>query len=95
MHINAKKILTTTAVLAALASGPALYAYAEDSSSPSATGAAQDDHGGMTSPNTMGDMAGMSKMMGQMSEMMDTCNNMMKTAASKGSGETSSDGGRQ
>jgi len=95
MHINAKKILTTTAVLAALASGPALYAYAEDLSSPSSTDAAQGDYGGMTGPNMMGDMAGMSKMMGQMSAMMDTCNNMMKTAASPGSGETPSDGGQQ
>jgi Spy/CpxP family protein refolding chaperone len=85
MNINAKAFLTTTAVLAALAGVPTLYAYADSSKS-----AAPGNQGGM-----MGDMGGMSQMMSQMTEMMDSCNAMMKTAAQHDHPETPTDGDQQ
>ena len=54
------------AVLAALAGGSILYAYADTPSSPRSGGMMQGNQGDMTN------------MMGQMSQMMETCNNMMK-----------------
>ena len=72
MRNNFKTVLTTTAVLAALASGSVLYAYADSPNSPSSDGMMQGGQGGM--PNMMG----MMNMMGQMSRMMETRNNMMK-----------------
>ncbi len=72
MRKHFKTLLTTTAVLAALAGGSILYAYADSPSSRSPGGMMQGGQGDM--PNMMG----MMNMMGQMSQMMETCNNMMK-----------------
>lgn len=94
MRNNFRTVLTTTTVLAALAGGPALYAYADSPNSRSPSGMMQGGQGSM--PNMMGqmapesrnsggvkqgsqsDMPNMMGMMGQMSQMMETCNNMMK-----------------
>ncbi|MBI2320420.1 MAG: hypothetical protein HYY28_10420 [Betaproteobacteria bacterium] len=97
MRNNFRTLLTTTAVLAALAGGFALYAYADSPNSRSSGGMMQGGQGGM--PNMMGQMTpnsrssggmmqggqggmpnmmGMMNMMGQMSQMMESCNNMMK-----------------
>lgn len=72
MRKHWKTLMTTAAVLAALAGGPAWYAYADTPSSQGPGGMMQGGQGGM--PNMMG----MMNMMGQMSQMMETCNNMMK-----------------
>ena len=72
MPNNFRTLLTTTAVLAALAGGFVLNAYADPPNSRSSGGMMQGGQGGM--PNMMG----MMNMMGQMSRMMETRNNMMK-----------------
>jgi hypothetical protein len=90
MNSNAKAFLIATAVLAALAGGPTLYAYADSAAPQAPESATPGDQGGM-----MGDMGGMSQMMGQMSEMMDSCNAMMKTAAQHDRPETPTDGDQQ
>lgn len=72
MRNRFRTVLTTTAVLAALAGGPVLYAYADSPNPQSPGGMMQGGQGGM--PNMMG----MMNMMGQMNQMMETCNNMMK-----------------
>ena len=75
MRNNFRTVLTTTAVLAALAGGFVSYAYADSPNSPSSAGMMQGGQGGM--PNMMD----MMNMMGQMSQMMETGNNMMKEMA--------------
>ena len=72
MRNNFRTLLTTAAVLAALAGGSVLYAYADSPNSRSSGGMMQGGQSDM--PNMMG----MMNMMGQMSQMMETCNNMMK-----------------
>lgn len=72
MRKNLRTLLTTTTVLAALAGGSILYAYADYPSSRSSGGMMQGGQGGM--PNMMG----MMNVMGQMSQAMETCNNIMK-----------------
>lgn len=76
MRNNFRTVLTTTAVLAALAGGSILYAYAESPSSRSSGGMMQGSGGMM-----QGGQGGMMNMMGQMNQMMETCNNMMKGMA--------------
>lgn len=72
MRKNLRTLLTTTTVLAALAGGSILYAYADSPRSPSSGGMMHGSQGDMTN------MMGMMNMMGQMNQMMETCNNMMK-----------------
>ena len=72
MRKSFRNLLTTTAVLAALAGGSTLYAYADTPNSPRSGGMMQGTQGDMTN------MMGMMNMMGQMSQMMETCNHMMK-----------------
>lgn len=67
MRANVKTFLSTAAIVAALAGGPAVYAYA-DTPKQGAGGMMQGGQGGMM---------GMMNMMQQMSQMMETCNNMM------------------
>ena len=88
MRNNFRTVLTTTAVLAALAGGSVLYAYADSPSSRNSGGMMQGGQGGMMQGGQGGmmqggqggmpNMMGMMNMMGQMSQMMETCNNMMK-----------------
>ena len=80
MRNNLRTLLTTTAVLAALAGGSVLYAYADSPSSRNSGGMMQGGQGGMMQGGQGGmpNMMGMMNMMGQMSQMMETCNNMMK-----------------
>ncbi|MBI2735963.1 MAG: hypothetical protein HYX38_05345 [Rhodospirillales bacterium] len=82
MRTNLKTLLGTAAIVAALAGGPAVYAYAETQNQERS-----DDmmgHGGMMSQDGM---MGMMNMMGQMSQMMETCNNMMQSMNQGGSGK--------
>ena len=79
MRKNLKTLLTTTAVLAALAGGPALYVYADTPSS-QGSGRMMQGSGGMMQGG-QGNMMGMMNMMGQMSQMTETCNNVMKGMA--------------
>lgn len=72
MRKHWKTLITTAAALAALAGGPAWYAYADTPSSQGSGGMMQDGQG---------DMMGMMNMMGQMNQMMEACNNMMKGMA--------------
>ena len=72
MPNNFRTLLTTTAVLAALAGGFVLNAYADPPNSRSSGGMMQGGQGGM--PNMMG----MMNMMGQMSQMREIFNNQMK-----------------
>ncbi len=73
MRSNFKTVLTTTIVLATFTAAASLYAHAADSqTAPNASGTGSMMQGGH------GDMSGMMNMMGQMSQMMDGCNNMMK-----------------
>jgi len=74
MLTNVKTWLSTAAVVAALAGGPALYAYAETPSQEPGD-AMQHGEGGM-----MG-QGGMMNMMQEMSQMMATCNKMMEGMA--------------
>ncbi len=78
MRKNFRNLLTTTAVLAALAGGSILYAYADSPSSPSSGGMMQGGQGNTMGQMGQGNMMGMMNMMGQMSQMMETCNNTMK-----------------
>ncbi len=94
MRNNFTTLLTTTAVLAALASGFALYAYADAPNSPGSGGMMQGGQGGMANmmgqmaPNSrspggmmqgaQGGMPNMMGMMGQMRQMMEACSGMMK-----------------
>ncbi|MEZ5936342.1 MAG: hypothetical protein R3F54_31465 [Alphaproteobacteria bacterium] len=71
MRTNVKTWLSTVAVVAALAGGPALYAYAQ-TPNPASGGGMQ--HG-------MADQGGMMNMMQEMSQMMATCNKMMEDMA--------------
>jgi hypothetical protein len=68
MNTQLKTILTTTAVLSALAGGTVFYAHAETASSPQPGSMMQGGHG---------EMADMMKMMAQMGQMMEQCNKMM------------------
>ncbi len=103
MPNNFRTLLTTAAVLAALAGGSVLYAQADSANSRSPGGMMQGGQGGM--PNMMGqmnqmggamqggqggmpNMTGMMNMMGQMNQMMETCNNMMKGMAQDRGPET-------
>lgn len=79
MRKNLKTLLTTMAVLAALAGGPALYVYADTPSS-QVSGGMMQVSGGMMQGG-QGNMMGMMNMMGQMSQMTETCNNVMKGMA--------------
>jgi len=86
MRKNLKTLLTTTAVLAALAGGPALYVYADTPSSQGSGRMMQGSGGMMQGSGGMmqggqGNMMGMMNMMGQMSQMTETCNNVMKGMA--------------
>src|SRR3546814_19543363 len=72
MRRNLKTLLSTAAVVAALAGGPAVYAYAETPMQNESGSMMQDGQDGM-----MG-QGGMMNMMQQMSQMMETCNNMMQ-----------------
>lgn len=74
MTKNLNALLTTAAVLAALAGASTLYAQSGPANPPSPGGGTM---GGMMQGG-QGDMAGMMNMMGQMSQMMESCNNMMK-----------------
>jgi len=71
MQTSFKTWLSAAAVVAALAGGPALYAYAE---SPN-----EESDGGMQ--HGMMDQGGMMNMMQEMSQMMATCNKMMEDMA--------------
>lgn len=76
---NSVKILAAAAALIASAAlAPVLYAH--DS------GSADEHNGSMMGPGMMGE-DGMMNMMGQMSQMMDNCNEMMQGAMGDGSGE--------
>lgn len=84
MRNNFRTVLTTTAVLAALAGGSILYAYAESPSSRGSGGMMQGGQGGMMGMMNM--MGQMNQMMGQMNQrqmnqMTETGNNMMKGMA--------------
>lgn len=72
MRTNIKTLLSTAAVVGALAVGPAVYAYAETPNQGGSGRMMQDGRGGM-----MGQGSTMN-MMQQMSQMMETCNNMMQ-----------------
>lgn len=85
MRANLKKLLSTAAVVAALAGGPAVYAYAQTSNQGSGGMMGQDGQGGMMGQSGQGGMMGM---MQQMSQMMDTCNQMMKDMAQHHGPET-------
>ncbi len=78
MLTNVKTWLSTAAVVAALAGGPALYAYAETPSQESGD-AMQHGEGGMMN------------MMQEMSQMMATCNKMMEGMAQHHGTETPQD----
>lgn len=69
-----KAILPTAILVAGIIAAPALYAQGDRGSSGSMMG-----HGmmGDNDRSDGGGMMGMMKMMGQMSQMMDHCNNMM------------------
>lgn len=69
-----KAILPTAILVAGIIAAPALYAQSDRGSSGSMMG-----HGmmGDNNRNDGGGMMSMMKMMGQMSQMMDHCNNMM------------------
>lgn len=67
MRTSVKTFLRTAAVVAALAGGPAVYAYAHDSDQ-SRGGMMQGGQGGMGTMN----------MMQQMNQMMESCNKMME-----------------
>lgn len=74
MRKNLKSLLATSTLLAGLVAAPALYAQDEPATSQSPmTGQGMMGQGGM-----MQGGQGMMNMMGQMSEMMETCNEMMK-----------------
>ncbi len=100
MRNNFRTLLTTTAVLAALAGGFVLYAYADSPSSRGSGGMMQGAQGGMMQGAQGGMMqgaqggmmqggqGGMPNMMGQMSQMMEACNNMMKGMAQDHGPET-------
>jgi len=75
MRTKSKTFLSTAAIVAALAGGPALYAYADTPNQEGSGGMMQGGQGGM-----MG-QGGIMNMMGQMSQMMETCNNMMQGMA--------------
>lgn len=72
MRNNFRTLLTTTAVLAALAGGSVLYAYADSPSSRDPGGMMQGGQGGM--PNMMG----MQNMMGQMTPDSRSSGGMMQ-----------------
>ena len=74
MRNNVKRLLATTAVVAALAAAPALYAYAHTSDSPNTTDQGMMGNGGMMGG---GSMKGMMEMMRQMGQMARNCNAMM------------------
>lgn len=89
MRNNFRTVLTTTAVLAALAGGSILYAYADSPSSRSSGGMMQGGQGGMMQGGQGGMMqggqggmmqggqSGMMNMMGQMNQRQ--MNQMMDT----------------
>src|SRR3546814_6004 len=77
MRRNLKTLLSTAAVVAALAGGPAVYAYAETPNQEGSGRMMQDGQGGMMEGG-QGGMMGTMNMMQQMSQMMETCNNMMQ-----------------
>lgn len=81
MRRNLKTLLSVTAVIGALATGPALYAHADTKSQEQSGGMMQDGPGGMM------DQGGMMNMMGQMSQMMENCNKMMQSMHQGGSGK--------
>src|SRR3546814_12686166 len=59
MRTNLKKLLSTAAVVAALAGGPAVYAYAQTSNQGSGGMMGQDGQGGMMGQGGQGGMMGM------------------------------------
>lgn len=77
MRANLKTLMSTAAVVAALAGGPVVYAYAETPMQNESGGMMQDGQGGMMQGG-QGGMMGMMNMMQQMNQMMETCNNMMQ-----------------
>jgi hypothetical protein len=77
MHKFVKSLLAAGALVASLATAPALYAHD--------TGKSQGDSGSMMDSGTMG-QGGMMNMMGQMNQMMDHCNQMMQGAMGNGAG---------
>lgn len=86
MRNNFKTVLTTTIVLATFTAAASLYAHAADSqTAPNASGTGTMMQGGH------GDMSGTMNMMGQMSQMMESCNNMMKDMQQRRGTETPKD----
>ena len=81
MRRNLKTLLSVTAAIGALATGPALYAHADTKSQEQSGGMMQGGQGGMTG------QGGMMNMMGQMSQMMENCNGMMQSMNQGGSGK--------
>jgi hypothetical protein len=74
MRKNLKSLLAASTLLSGLVAAPVLYAQDEPATSqPPMTGQGMMGQGGM-----MQGGQGMMNMMGQMSEMMETCNEMMK-----------------
>ena len=82
MRTNLRTLLSTAAIVAALASGPAVYA-AETQNQQGSGGMMQGGQGSMMQGSQGGMMGqgGMMNMMGQMSQMMETCNKMMQGMA--------------
>lgn len=75
MRPNLKSLVAASALVAGLVAAPALYAQDEPAASqPPMMGQGMMGQGGMM----QGGQGGMMTMMGQMSEMMSTCNEMMK-----------------
>src|SRR3546814_13009302 len=77
MRRNLKTLLSTAAVVAALAGGPAVYAYAETPMQNESGSMMQDGQDGM-----MG-QGGMMNMKQQMSRMIETGNNMVQAMKSE------------
>jgi Spy/CpxP family protein refolding chaperone len=85
MRNNFRTVLTTTIVLATFTAAASLYAHAADSqTAPNASGTGSMMQGGH------GDMSKMN-MMRQMSQMMESCNNMMKDTHQRRGTETPKD----
>ena len=86
MRTNLKTLLSTAAILAALAGGPAVLAHADTPSQQGSGGMMQGGQGDM-----MG-QGGMMNMMQQMGQMMQTCSNMMQGMAQQHAPKTPNEG---
>lgn len=90
MRTNLKMLFGTAAIITVLAGTPALYTYAQAPGAQGSGGMMQGGQGGMMQGG-QGDMmgqGGMMNMMQQMSQMMESCNQMMQGMAQHHDRET-------